>query len=89
MTPYIMSEHPSLTANEAITESRRIMDGNKWRLFCLDFSFIGWELLCALPLYAGYFLFLNNFSGSEAMAISHCSSAGNPIEHWLFLRAPL
>ena len=26
MTPYIMSEHPSLTANEAITESRRIID---------------------------------------------------------------
>ena len=70
MTPYIMAEHPSLTANEAITESRRIMDGNKWRLFCLDFSFIGWELLAALPMYAGYFLFLNNFSGSEAMAIS-------------------
>ena len=70
MTPYIMSEHPSLTANEAITESRRIMDGNKWRLFCLDFSFIGWELLCALPLYIGYFLILRYFSGSEAMAIS-------------------
>lgn len=43
MTPYIMSEHPSLTANEAITESRRIMNGNKWRLFCLDFSFIGYD----------------------------------------------
>ena len=70
MTPYIMAEHPSLTVNEAITESRRIMDGNKWRLFCLDFSFIGWELLCALPLYAGYFLILRYFSGSEAMAIS-------------------
>ena len=64
MTPYIMSEHPSLTANEAITESRRIMDGNKWRLFCLDFSFIGWELLCSLPLYAGGFLVLKYFTGS-------------------------
>ena len=50
MAPYIMAEHPALTANEAITESRRIMDGNKWRLFCLDFSFIGWELLCVLPM---------------------------------------
>ena len=70
MTPYIMSEHPSLTANEAITESRRIMNGNKWRLFCLDFSFIGWELLCSLPLYAGGFLVLKYFTGSEAMAIS-------------------
>ena len=49
MTPYIMAEHPELTANEAITRSREIMDGNKWRLFCLGFSFIGWSLLCALP----------------------------------------
>lgn len=70
MAPYIMAEHPALTANEAITESRRIMDGNKWRLFCLDFSFIGWELLCSLPLYAGGFLVLKYFTGSEAMAIS-------------------
>ena len=70
MTPYIMAEHPSLTANEAITESRRIMDGKKWRLFCLDLSFIGWELLCSLPLCAGYFLILRYFTGSEAMAIS-------------------
>ena len=70
MTPYIMSEHPSLTANEAITESRRIMNGNKWRLFCLDFSFIGWELLCSVPLYAEGFLVLKYFTGSEAMAIS-------------------
>ena len=70
MTPYIMSEHPSLTANEAITESRRIMNGNKWRLFCLDFSFIGWELLCSVPLYAEGFLVLKYFTGSEALAIS-------------------
>lgn len=49
MTPYIYSENPQLSANDAITESRRIMDGNKWRLFCLEFSFIGWELLAAAP----------------------------------------
>ena len=52
MTPYIMAEHPALTADEAITESRRIMDGNKMRLFCLCFSFIGWGLLCTLPTIA-------------------------------------
>lgn len=50
MTPYILAENPGMTATEAITESRRIMDGNKWRLFCLGFSFIGWALLCAAPL---------------------------------------
>ena len=49
MTPYILAENPGMTATEAITESRRVMDGNKWRLFCLGFSFIGWGLLCAAP----------------------------------------
>ena len=49
MTPYIFAEHPDMTATEAITESRQVMDGNKWRLFCLEFSFIGWDLLCASP----------------------------------------
>lgn len=49
MTPYILAENPGMTATEAITESRRVMDGNKWRLFCLSFSFIGWGLLCAAP----------------------------------------
>ena len=53
MTPYILAEHPEMTATEAITESRRIMDGNKWRLFCLSFSFIGWALLCAAPALIG------------------------------------
>ena len=50
MIPYILAENPGMTATEAITESRRIMEGNKWRLFCLGFSFIGWALLCAAPL---------------------------------------
>ena len=45
MTFYILRDNQNLTASEAITESRRIMYGNKMRLFCLDFSFIGWYLL--------------------------------------------
>ncbi len=49
MTPYILAEHPEMTVTEAITLSRQIMHGNKWRLFCLQFSFIGWELLCIVP----------------------------------------
>lgn len=49
MTPYILAENPGMTATEAITESRQVMDGNKWRLFCLGFSFIGWDLLCSVP----------------------------------------
>lgn len=48
MTPYVLMEHPEYSANEAITESRRLMDGKKWNLFCLTFSFIGWRLICSI-----------------------------------------
>ncbi len=49
MTPYILYEHPEYNPNYAITLSREMMDGNKFRLFCLNFSFIGWSLLCTVP----------------------------------------
>ena len=48
MAPYIMAENPDLSATEAIEQSKRMMAGNKWRLFCLEFSFIGWWLLASL-----------------------------------------
>lgn len=50
MTFYILRDNPNMPANDAITESRRMMDGNKLRLFCLHLSFIGWILLSALTL---------------------------------------
>jgi len=48
MTPYILLENPEMTANEAIGKSKELMYGNRWRLFCLEVSFIGWALLAVL-----------------------------------------
>lgn len=53
MGAYIMLENPELTAREALAKSREMMKGNKWRLFCLSFSFIGWDILAALTLGIG------------------------------------
>lgn len=53
MTNYILAENPELTASEAIEQSKQMMTGNRWRLFCLQFSFIGWSILCALTLGIG------------------------------------
>lgn len=50
MTSFILAENPDLSPDEAVAESKRIMQGNKWRLFCLNLSFIGWEILCVLTL---------------------------------------
>lgn len=46
MTEYILADHPEMTAGEAIQRSKELMYGNRWRLFCLNFSFIGWDILC-------------------------------------------
>lgn len=53
MTGYILAEHPELTASEAIERSKEMMSGNRFRLFCLHFSFIGWSILCAFTLGIG------------------------------------
>ena len=45
MTPYILLDKPELSATDAITESRKMMNGHKMELFLLDLSFIGWILL--------------------------------------------
>lgn len=60
LTNYLLTERPELTASEAIGLSKEIMDGNRWRLFCLDFSFIGWDILCMFTLGIGN-LWLNPY----------------------------
>ena len=53
MTPFIMAENPEMSASEAITASKELMDGHKGELFTLDLTFIGWGLLAALTLNLG------------------------------------
>ena len=48
MTGYILADNPDMTADEAIARSKQMMDGNRWRLFCLQISFIGWSILSSL-----------------------------------------
>ena len=43
----ILAEYPELSVFDALRNSASLMRGNKWRLFCLNISFIGWVLLAA------------------------------------------
>ena len=55
MAHMIMADYPTVGAIQALRLSRQMMKGNKYRLFCLDFSFFGWYMLgaCACGL-GGY-----------------------------------
>ena len=48
MVPFILRDHPELSATEVITWSRKMMDGHKWNTFVLDLSFFGWYILGGL-----------------------------------------
>ena len=53
MTDYILAEHPDMAPGEVMKGSKAMMEGNRWRLFCLQFSFIGWMLLSSLTFGLG------------------------------------
>ncbi|WP_026660180.1 DUF975 family protein [Butyrivibrio sp. AC2005] len=45
LVPYLLAENPDMTHDEAITLSRKMMDGQKMNAFAFDLSFLGWALL--------------------------------------------
>lgn len=48
MVPYILSENSDLSTSNAIKISREMTNNEKWEIFVLDLSFIGWYLLGSL-----------------------------------------
>ena len=47
---YNLCEDPEMGVMEALNMSKAQTNGFKWQLFALDWSFIGWILLCGLTL---------------------------------------
>ena len=76
MTPYIMTEHPKMTANEAITASRQLMDGHKGELFLLRLSFIGWMILNIFTLGIGSLWLTPYIQATEAAYYRYLTGTG-------------
>lgn len=66
MAHFILAENPGMSCVDAITESRRLMDGHKMELFVLRLSFIGWSILCILTLGIGYLWLIPYQNAAEA-----------------------
>jgi len=76
MTPFILTDHPELTASQAIRRSMELMQGHKWDLFVLNLTFLGWELLNALTLGIGSF-WLNPYKNAAYAAFYREITAGS------------
>ncbi len=66
MVPYILAEKPYLTPQQALDDSKNLMQGNKWDLFKLQFSFIGWTMLCLLSCGIGFIWLIPYMNASYA-----------------------
>lgn len=61
MIPYILAENPAIERKDAFALSKRLMRGNKWKLFLLNLSFFWWQILSAFTLEILNFVFLNPY----------------------------
>lgn len=52
---YIIAiDEPNLTSKEVVNKSKEYMKGNRFKLFCLELSFIGWAILAVFTLGIGF-----------------------------------
>lgn len=48
MVPYLLADCPQMDRKSAFRISKELMRGQKWNVFVLDLSFLGWDILSAL-----------------------------------------
>lgn len=68
MIPYILAENSDISYKEAFAQSKAMTKGNKWRLFKLDLSFIGWGILCVLTAGIGFIFLVPYYRATKAEA---------------------
>lgn len=55
---YILAENPEMSLNDAIALSREMTNGEKFDIFILNLSFIGWKIVSNLLFGLGYILLI-------------------------------
>ena len=58
MAFFIIADDADCGPLEAISRSKEMMKGNKWKLFCLHWRFFGWALLAAFFTFGIGYLWL-------------------------------
>ena len=51
---FILAEDQTIGAMDALKKSKKMMDGYKWKLFCLIFRFFWWSILSILTFGIGF-----------------------------------
>lgn len=65
---FVAIDNPEIGALGVFKVSKALMNGNKWKYFCLDLSFIGWAVLCMIPCFVIVFVAMVVMIMPELMA---------------------
>ena len=68
MVPFILANNGNITGKRARELSGVMTDGNKWKLFVMDLSFLGWLLLGMLVCYVGMIFVMPYIMAANAEA---------------------
>lgn len=82
-TYYILAAEQSIGPFDAIKKSKQIMNGNRWKFFCLGLRFIGWSLLCILTLGIGYLWLMPYMTVSYARFYDDINVEREPVSMWV------
>jgi len=81
MTYYILAEDETLTPLEAITRSKQMMQGYKWKLAAMYVRSSGWYVLCLLTSGIGFLWYLPYIEASRIQLYHDIKAQqANPIE---------
>lgn len=80
MAFYILMDHPEIGIMDAIRASKEMMRNNKWKLFCLHLSFIGWAILAVIPFGLG-FIVLSPYIQTSIFAFYELAAGNLRIRH--------
>ena len=62
----VKADHPDWDADRCIGESKRLMEGNRWRYFCFCLSFLGWCILGVLTFGLAFLVVIPYFNVAQA-----------------------
>ncbi|HEY4543499.1 MAG TPA: DUF975 family protein [Tissierellaceae bacterium] len=77
--PYILAEEPNISTKEALRISKQMTYGNKWDIFVLRLSFLGWDFLGAMLFGIGG-IFVRPYKEATYASLYYKLSDRDPLE---------
>ena len=75
----ILYDNPNMSGMDIVEKSEALMKNNRWKLFCLYFSFIGWNILCAFTFGIGYLWLIPYVMVSFAVFYDNLIDSSEPV----------